>query len=462
MRTFERLLFGFCFFHAIVQDRRKFGSLGWNISYAFTQEDLAVCRRQLLDLVQVESEIPYEVLQFLGASINYGGRVTDPNDKRLISALISKYVGPQLVHSEDYVFSQSGLYYCPASTELSEVLAYIEGLPLSSSAEAFGLHANCEIATAHRSVHTLLHNMLEMEAPDEASAQVSSKEQVVHQLAQDLLDQLPPLFELAALETQFPTDYRESMNTVLKQECVRFNVLLHLMTTSLRELGKALRGTVVLSSELDRVMNQLFLNTVPDLFANKSFLSLKPLSGWTTELIQRIAFFADWIHAGARPPRFWMGAFFFPQAFMAGILQNYARSQGIPIDKLSFAFQVEGQPPLDGVEVYGLFLEAATMREGVLAEAQPKELYSGFPSLFLIPVVTATYVKPLHVYECPCYKILSRSGTLSTTGHSTNFVLYVDIPTYLGVPPGNPKDHAQQLKDQHMISSVALFLALSF
>jgi len=43
--AFKKLLFAFSLFHAIVQDRRKFGPIGWNIPYAFTAEDFMVCQK---------------------------------------------------------------------------------------------------------------------------------------------------------------------------------------------------------------------------------------------------------------------------------------------------------------------------------------------------------------------------------------------------------------------------------
>lgn len=107
--VFKKLLFGFCLFHAIIQERRKFGPIGWNIPYEFTNEDLIVCKRQLKSLLDDYEIVPYKVIVFLGAEINYGGRVTDDKDKILINTVLLDYINEKVLE-DDYKFSKSGIY----------------------------------------------------------------------------------------------------------------------------------------------------------------------------------------------------------------------------------------------------------------------------------------------------------------------------------------------------------------
>jgi dynein heavy chain len=81
----------------------------------------------LLDEYEI---VPYKVLNYLGAEINYGGRVTDDKDVRLIKSILSKYVTSD-IFKEDYYFSPSHIYYVPPAIELSDYINYIENLPLT-------------------------------------------------------------------------------------------------------------------------------------------------------------------------------------------------------------------------------------------------------------------------------------------------------------------------------------------
>jgi len=88
------------------------------------------------------------------------------------------------------------------------------------------------------------------------------------------------VFDLEQVGKKYPTSYEESMNTVLFQECVRYNRLLHDMKISLINVQKALKGEVVMSEELEKMSNSIFDNLVPKMWQDKGFLSLKPLASW--------------------------------------------------------------------------------------------------------------------------------------------------------------------------------------
>jgi dynein heavy chain len=93
----------------------------------------------------------------------------------------------------------------------------------------------------------------------------------------------------------------------------------------------------------------------------------------------------DWLVNG-QPKCFWMPGFFFPQGFMTGALQNHARRYQIPIDTLSFRFEVQREthasqvekPPRDGIYISGLFLDGARWNAQThsVQESALGELYS--------------------------------------------------------------------------------------
>jgi len=429
---FKKLLYGLCFFHAVIQERRLFGPLGWNIPYEFTQNDLRISARQLRMFIDESlDEVPFKAINYLTGECNYGGRVTEKQDRRLLMTLLADYYSPAALNDDYTLCVEHPEYVIPPVGTHEATLEAIGKMSMVVPPGVYGFHENANLTREQNETYSLMENLL-LTVGQAAGGGGSSSEDTIREVTEDILRRTPEPWDLAQVQEMYPTMYEESMNTVLIQELTRFNRLTHVIKASLHDIQKALKGLLLMSEDLEQVFNSIFNGKTPSLWLASSYPSLKPLGSYTNDLIERLKFFQNWIDQGI-PVKFWISGIYFTQAFTTGASQNYARKYTIPIDTLTFDFEMptEQEPkerPENGVYTYGTFLEGCKWdwQKWELQESDPKVLYVPVPLIWIVPCKKVD-LRQFPSYECPMYKVSTRKGTLSTTGHSTNFVMPIRI-----------------------------------
>ena len=446
-REFKKLLFALALYNALCLERRKFGAVGWNVPYEWMNSDLKTAMQQVRLYLEEQDHVPFVTLNVMVADITYGGRITDRWDKRTNSSIMSALFCPDLM-SEDtpYRFSStSDVYYAPNEGTLAETSEYVSQLPAVDIPDLFGLHSNADITFQQKETRTLLDTILVLTGGSSGGgaglASDAASDQLVLDLASSIAKRVPPDFDLArAHDSSFAATADGSMNSFgvfLSQEIIRFNGLMRVMRSSLIMLQKAIKGLVVMSGPLEQMYQGFLIQKIPQEWEAAGYPCLKPLAAWTEDFALRIECLDKWLCQGP-PSGFWLPGFFFPQGFMTAVKQQYSREHKIAIDNLVVAcdvlpeaFDADMTPSAAyGVHIYGLYLEGARFdREtGMLAESIPSVLFDVVPVIWLKPMLM-TEAQPTDVYSCPLYKTSTRAGTLSTTGHSTNFVVALDIRT---------------------------------
>lgn len=91
-------------------------------------------------LNEESTNVPFDALLFVTGDINYGGRVTDDWDRRLLLTILRKFYNSELAGDGKYHFSEKDEYYLPEYQTWENYIGYIDTLPLDDDTEVFGMN----------------------------------------------------------------------------------------------------------------------------------------------------------------------------------------------------------------------------------------------------------------------------------------------------------------------------------
>eukprot|EP00752_Nemacystus_decipiens_P009956 g8879.t1 len=415
---YRKLLFSLAWFHAILLERRKFKSLGFNVPYEFNESDFSICHDLVIVFLdEYPEKPPFEAMRYLIAEANYGGRVTDEWDRRLVNVYMNQYFCPAAIDEPNFLLSELKEYYVPPDGDLQSYKEFIKRFPKTDHPAAFGQHVNADITSLIEDTNALLGTMVSL-APKAVSAGGETNEEKISKQADLLSEQVPKAFNIKEVKSILAgRSDPDPMKTVLLQEAERYNALLLGVARQLADLKKAVKGLVVVTPELEEISQALLQGKVPASWS-KCYPSLKPLGAWMRDLIQRAEHIRGWAMV-AMPKVFWLPCMTYPSGFLTALLQTSARKNGIAIDTLSWEFSVLGQDtsalssyPKEGAYCEGLFLDGArwNRQEGCLEEPPPMELFYQMPVIHFKPVESKKKASK-GVYVCPTYMYPLRTGS---------------------------------------------------
>ncbi|KAI8425207.1 hypothetical protein MSG28_007028, partial [Choristoneura fumiferana] len=258
---FKSVLFALCYFHAVVAERRKFGPQGWNRVYPFNFGDLTICVYVLYNYLEANPRVPWEDLRYLFGEIMYGGHITDDWDRRLCRTFLLEYMQPELVDGECQLAPG---FISPPNSDYVGYHGYIDDFLPDETPYLYGLHPNAEIGYLTTVSERLFKVVFEMQ-PRDTGAQSgggATKEELVRAILEDVLDRVPEPFNLQELMGKMEelTPY----TIVALQECERMNKLMGEIRRSLKEVELGMKGELTISSDMEKLMESLFMDKVPD------------------------------------------------------------------------------------------------------------------------------------------------------------------------------------------------------
>jgi len=444
------LLYVMSVLHSIVQERRKFGPIGWCVPYEFNNSDLDASllflEKHLSTTVMVGAQLSWTTIQYMIAEVQYGGRITDDMDFELFRTYAAGLFCDDIFRPT-FTFNKYPAEYNYCIPEGYDIQVYrnaIDTIPPVDSPFIFGLHTNADVTYRLKEATEMLTTIIDTQPKESSIGGGKSVDEIVKEQALDLLQKIPgdlveEVFRAQISRLKGPPrlddnkGFSAPLNVFLFQELQRLQHIVGIVGSNLKSITMAIDGTEVMTTYLLEDLTSIFDGRVPKRWthdasgAEISWL-LPSVGGWFTGLLERHSQLVTWLEHGRKEMKtYWIAGFTNAQGFLTGIRQEVTRQrkkdQWALDDVFTHTEVLSVEPdrvketPDEGQNIHGLFMEGARWNrsEGKLDESEPKKTHSAMPVIF----VTAMTLKDITsqkqsyghygAYSCAVYKYPQRS-----------------------------------------------------
>lgn len=364
-----KLMFSLAIFHSVLQDRKKYGEMGFNKRYDFNITDFDTS----IELIKAyidnteEEDLPWDDIRYLVGRVNYEGRITDDFDKITMKAILEHFLCDNLFEENQVDYTKSGSYLSRHLTSVDEYKKIAMDFPSIDEPEIFGLNENAEIVYQLHESSFINDNLIMLMPKSGGGGGGKSSSEVVMEKLINFIFETPMKIDRRenrhnSHEKTYDNDLHHSLTIVMDQEIEKYNKLLTYIKQSLENLKLGIEGTISMSNLSDELFMSLYVNKVPLQWEAISYTSTKPLTSWFADLKERCEYICKWITSG-HPSVHWLSGLFYPKGFITGVLQNHARETKIPVSDIIFDFQVLnsweesiGKGPSVSIFIYNIHL----------------------------------------------------------------------------------------------------------
>merc|ERR1719198_1738613 len=444
LEKWRTLVYTQSFLHSIVQERRKFGPIGWCVPYEYNSSDIDACliflEKHVATSVLVGQPISWVTVQYMVAEAQYGGRITDDLDRELFNTYTARWFVDD-IFDRNFTFNSYQAdynYSIPYGLDVVNYKEAIETFPVVDSPLIFGLHPNADLTYRLKEASEMIATIIETQPKDTGGGAGKSVDEIVKDIAKDYTSKMPPdfveeIFRATITKLKGPPGcsdkgFNAPLNIFLFQELQRLQNIIAIVRRNLISIEMAIDGTVVMTTELLADLNSVFDARAPrgwthDASGQEISWLLPSIGSWFTGLLDRQSMLNTWLENGrAIMKTYWLTGFTNAQGFLTGMRQEVTRQhkkdQWALDDVIShtevLAFDAERvkDPPEEGQNVHGLFMEGGrwNRQESKLDESEPKKLFVAMPVIF-VTATTARDLKGLGIsygpygpYNVACYK----------------------------------------------------------